>query len=129
MKKEKAYAAAGVDVDLGNRLKRRIPALVKQTHRPEVLGKIGGFEYNTSLVFERGHLATDRVDAWGGGWLVGYTFAGVRGTPRLAVEYNYATGDGDPHDGRRNTFQLLYPTRHDLLSLSDQVGCIRNVAR
>jgi len=43
MKKEKAYAAAGVNVDLGNRLKRRIPALVKQTHRPEVLGKIGGF--------------------------------------------------------------------------------------
>jgi phosphoribosylformylglycinamidine cyclo-ligase len=43
MKKEKAYAAAGVDVDLGNRLKRRIQALVKQTHGPEVLGKIGGF--------------------------------------------------------------------------------------
>lgn len=43
MKKEKAYAAAGVDVDLGNRLKRRIQSLVKQTHGPEVLGKIGGF--------------------------------------------------------------------------------------
>lgn len=43
MKKEKAYAAAGVDVDLGNRLKRRIQSLVKPTHGPEVLGKIGGF--------------------------------------------------------------------------------------
>src|SRR5881394_739064 len=41
--KRKAYARAGVDVDLGNKLKRRIPALVKQTHGPEVLGKIGGF--------------------------------------------------------------------------------------
>src|ERR1041385_3123477 len=41
--KTKAYARAGVDVDLGNRVKRRIQQLVKQTHGPEVLGKIGGF--------------------------------------------------------------------------------------
>src|SRR5476651_2070744 len=39
----KAYARAGVDVDLGNKVKAGIPALVKSTHRPEVLGKIGGF--------------------------------------------------------------------------------------
>lgn len=42
-KKKKAYARAGVDVDLGNKLKRRIQQAVKQTHGPEVLGKIGGF--------------------------------------------------------------------------------------
>ena len=42
-KKKKAYARAGVDVDLGNRLKRNIQRLVRQTHGPEVLGKIGGF--------------------------------------------------------------------------------------
>ncbi len=42
-KKQKAYACAGVDVDLGNRLKRRIQQLVSQTHGPQVLGKIGGF--------------------------------------------------------------------------------------
>jgi phosphoribosylformylglycinamidine cyclo-ligase len=40
---KKAYASAGVDVDLGNRLKRRIHSLVRQTHGPQVLGKIGGF--------------------------------------------------------------------------------------
>ena len=40
---KKAYARAGVDVDLGNRLKRRIQTLVRQTHGPQVLGKIGGF--------------------------------------------------------------------------------------
>lgn len=40
---KKAYAAAGVDVDLGNRVKSGIQALVKGTHGPEVLGKIGGF--------------------------------------------------------------------------------------
>ncbi len=41
--RKKAYARAGVDVDLGNRLKRRIQSLVRQTHGAEVLGKIGGF--------------------------------------------------------------------------------------
>ena len=42
-KKGKAYARAGVDVDLGNKLKRGIQSLVRQTHGPQVLGKIGGF--------------------------------------------------------------------------------------
>jgi phosphoribosylformylglycinamidine cyclo-ligase len=42
-KKQKAYARAGVDVDLGNRLKRRIQSLIKRTHGRQVLGKIGGF--------------------------------------------------------------------------------------
>ena len=42
-RKKKAYAAAGVDVDLGNLVKKRIQARVKSTHGPEVLGKIGGF--------------------------------------------------------------------------------------
>ena len=40
---KKAYAQAGVDVDLGNAVKSRIHNLVKGTHGPEVLGKIGGF--------------------------------------------------------------------------------------
>ena len=42
-RKTKAYASAGVDVDLGNKVKRRIQSLVRQTHGPKVLGKIGGF--------------------------------------------------------------------------------------
>src|SRR5213079_1837600 len=40
---KKAYSRAGVDVDLGNKLKRGIQSLVRQTHGPRVLGKIGGF--------------------------------------------------------------------------------------
>ena len=39
----KQYARAGVDVDLGNKLKRQIQSLVRQTHGAQVLGKIGGF--------------------------------------------------------------------------------------
>ncbi len=41
--KQKAYAAAGVDIDLGNRVKSSLPKMLASTHRPEVLGKVGGF--------------------------------------------------------------------------------------
>ena len=39
----KAYARAGVDVDLGNKVKAGLPSLLKSANRPEVLGKVGGF--------------------------------------------------------------------------------------
>ena len=41
--KQKAYAAVGVDIDLGNRVKAALPRLLASTHRREVLGKVGGF--------------------------------------------------------------------------------------
>jgi phosphoribosylformylglycinamidine cyclo-ligase len=41
--KQKAYAAAGVDIDLGNQVKSRLPDLLSSTHRRGVLGKVGGF--------------------------------------------------------------------------------------
>jgi len=42
--KQKAYAAAGVDIDLGNKKsKPRCRNCSRVTHRREVLGKVGGF--------------------------------------------------------------------------------------
>lgn len=41
--KSKAYASAGVDIALGNRVKAGLPAMLAATNRPEVLGKVGGF--------------------------------------------------------------------------------------
>jgi phosphoribosylformylglycinamidine cyclo-ligase len=40
---QKAYARAGVDIDLGNKVKATLPRLLASTHRREVLGKVGGF--------------------------------------------------------------------------------------
>ena len=40
---QKAYAKAGVDIDLGNKVKATLPQLLASTHRSEVLGKVGGF--------------------------------------------------------------------------------------
>lgn len=43
MASKKAYAKAGVDIDLGNKVKSTLPQLLASTHRREVLGKVGGF--------------------------------------------------------------------------------------
>ena len=80
-----------------------------------------GFDYNTEMALQRGSLASDDISAWAGHWLVGRT-AGTRAALRLSGEYNYASGDSDPKDGRRNTFDQLYPTAHDKYGLADQVG-------
>jgi Alginate export len=80
------------------------------------------FDYRTEVVFERGRLAQDHIQAWAGHWSAGYTFAKPAWKPRLMAEYNYATGDGNSKDGRRNTFDQLYPSAHDMYGLADQVG-------
>src|SRR5512145_739838 len=41
--KSRAYARAGVDIDLGNKVKATLPQMLAATHRPEVMGKVGGF--------------------------------------------------------------------------------------
>jgi phosphoribosylformylglycinamidine cyclo-ligase len=41
--KQKAYARAGVDIDLGNRVKATLPQLLAATRRSGVLGRVGGF--------------------------------------------------------------------------------------
>jgi hypothetical protein len=41
---------------------------------------------------------------------------------RVVGEYNYASGDADPVDGVRGTFDHLYPTPHDKYGLANQIG-------
>jgi phosphoribosylformylglycinamidine cyclo-ligase len=43
MAKKSAYASAGVDLKVSNRLKDDLPTLLASTKRPEVLGEVGGF--------------------------------------------------------------------------------------
>ena len=86
---------------------------------------VAGLDYNTEMALQRGSLASDDISAWAGHWLIGRT-TGTRGSLRVSSEYNYASGDRDPKDGKRNTFDQLYPTAHDKYGLADQVGW-RNV--
>ena len=87
-----------------------------------VAGKLPhGFDYGTEMVREFGSLSADHIRSWAGHWEAGRTFA-VRFSPRLYAEYDFATGDRNPHDGIRGTFDQLYPSNHDKYGFADQVG-------
>jgi hypothetical protein len=91
-----------------------------------VAGKLpASLDYGVEMALQRGSLAADSVNAWAGHWQVRASPPGP-GAVKITSEYNFATGDDNPADGSRRTFDQLYPTGHDKLGLADQVGW-RNV--
>ncbi len=82
------------------------------------------YEYNAEAAVQAGSLGPDTIRAWAGH--VQMKTGPFGPALRVAGEYNVASGDADPADGRRGTFDQLYPTAHDKYGLADQVGW-RNV--
>jgi len=78
-------------------------------------------DYGVEMAMQRGSLGTDDISAWAGHWQLRETFPG-RTAIRLTSEYNFASGDSDPTDNVRGTFDQLYPTPHDKYGLADQIG-------
>jgi Alginate export len=78
-------------------------------------------DYGMELALQRGSLAGDDLRAWAGHWQLRESLPGP-GAVKLTGEYNFASGDADPADGVRGTFDQLYPTPHDKYGLADQVG-------
>jgi hypothetical protein len=78
-------------------------------------------DYNIEMAGQRGTLGAEDVRAWAGHWQLRESLPG-RGAVKLTGEYNYASGDEDPTDGVRGTFDQLYPTPHDKTGLADQIG-------
>jgi len=96
--------------------------LSQTTMGVRVAGKLPArLDYGVEMAMQRGSLAADSVNAWAGHWQIRESLPGA-GAIKLTSEYNFATGDDNPTDGRRQTFDQLYPTGHDKLGLADQVG-------
>lgn len=79
-------------------------------------------DYAVEMVRQTGRFRGEPVSAWAGHWLAGYTMTERRFRPHWIGEYNHATGDRAPGDGRSQLFDQLYPTPHDKYGLGDQVG-------
>ena len=87
-----------------------------------VAGKLPArLDYGVEMALQRGSLGTDDVRAWAGHWQLRRSLPGALGV-KLTGEYNFASGDEDPADGVRGTFDQLYPTPHDKYGLADQIG-------
>lgn len=81
-----------------------------------------GFDYAVEMARQAGHYSSDRVGAWAGYWIGGYTPPRMTLKPHFTIKYGYASGDSNPRDGRAGTFDQLYSTVRDLNGISDQVG-------
>jgi len=80
------------------------------------------FDYDAQMAAQTGSLGDASIRAWAGHWLVGFTLANTAATPRVFAEYNHASGDENPTDNKKGTFDQLYPTAHDKYGLTDLVG-------
>lgn len=56
----------------------------------------------------------------------GYTWNDSPATPRLAIGYDFGSGDSDPNDENNETFELLFGRNHQLYGLMDLFG-LRNM--
>ncbi|MBV9507352.1 MAG: alginate export family protein [Acidobacteriia bacterium] len=80
----------------------------------------GNWDYDTEGAHQFGNVGRDhlRANAWMG--IAGYTFPNFHFKTRLFQEFDYASGDRNPHDGVHGTFDQLFPNIHDHLGLADQ---------
>jgi hypothetical protein len=79
-------------------------------------------DYRTEMAYQLGTLSVDKIRAWMGHWVLGYTFKEARLRPRLFLEYDYGSGSPNTKGGYDNTFDSIYPSTHDKLGLADQFG-------
>ncbi len=91
-------------------------------------GQLGGWDYEAELAGQFGRYkfaaAGPSLDheAFAAHIAGGYTCTKTTLTPRLGLEYNYASGDGNPADGEHGTFENLFPTNHKFYGYMDFVS-------
>ncbi|HEV3331260.1 MAG TPA: alginate export family protein [Bryobacteraceae bacterium] len=84
--------------------------------------EISHLDYRFELVEERGSAGPNEIRAWATTMGAGYQVTAMRWRPRVFGGFDYASGDKNPRDGIRNTFDTMYPTAHDRFGITDQLG-------
>lgn len=79
-------------------------------------------DYSLEWIGERGSDGPNGIDAWGTSLGAGYRIEPMRWKPRVFWQYDYASGDKNPNDGKHGTFDTMYPTAHDRFGITDQFG-------
>src|SRR5262249_4541948 len=86
----------------------RFPSAMGEEHRQNVdvryVGTAQGVDWDVEAMQQAGSVGGKSVSAWAVGTLVGYTFKSAPLTPRIGVQLDAASGDGNPHDSHVGTF-------------------------
>jgi hypothetical protein len=84
-------------------------------------GKATGPQASAEAAFQFGHRGPDDHEANAFALAAGYIF-NVRYKPGVRFEWDRATGDGAPTDGRSREFNNLFPTNHAVYGYADLQG-------
>jgi len=74
-----------------------------------VAGHSHGWDWDMEAMGQYGRIGMQSIQAWAFGSMAGYTFSDVMWTPRLGLQVDGASGDGNPRDGHLGTFNPLFP--------------------
>ncbi len=95
--------------------------LVDHTVGARIKGAEWGFDYTAEAMAQNGRLSNERTQAYAYVATLGYT-ADVSWKPRLGVEYDFASGDRHPGNGKHGTFDPLYPYNHYYQGFADIIS-------
>lgn len=83
---------------------------------------LNGWDYQLEIAGQGGNYGDGEIQAFALISQVGYTFSSCALKPHPFFEYAHASGDSDPGDGDRGTFDNLFPTNHAFYGLADFVS-------
>ncbi len=84
-------------------------------------GSTDGMDWDAEGMQQLGHVGAKRVNAWGIGSLLGYTFTDLSLKPRLSIQLDAASGNHNPSGTHIETFNPLFPNGY-YLNLSGYTG-------
>jgi hypothetical protein len=83
-------------------------------------GNYNHFDFDLEMMNQTGRIGSEPIEAWAVGTIGGYTFSNVSWSPRLAIQFDEASGDG----GTKltcSTFNPLFPNGY-YFSLAGYTG-------
>ncbi|MCB9897322.1 MAG: alginate export family protein [Planctomycetes bacterium] len=85
-------------------------------------GKVGAFDLDVEVAHQMGGFGGDTVDAWAYAGRATWSDPQAALKPKVGLEVDYASGDGNPTDGDHESFNQLFPLGHAYFGYLDLVG-------
>jgi hypothetical protein len=73
-------------------------------------GRAAGWDWDVEGMAQTGHVGGKKIRAWGTGGLFGYTWVSRPWSPRLGLQFDAASGTGNPNGHTLGTFNPLFPS-------------------